>query len=222
MKKIVIIAAALLALAGCSKYYGPSGYDYVGGNDYYTNYPSRNYMMAIVDNMITDALDELEMAFKVESMGNSTSLRFDKSAGSIHTEGVSWKVIGLERALKGMTIKNIGSDTWELSFDGSYSLLGDVYPVNFIMKAKRGSLISGFHYNWGVTINGNRTERNGYSCIYSSNNTVLYQCKQGNTVGWNYLEGMYSLTVLLNQEAIDMWAIEFHGAPSEADFSRGI
>jgi hypothetical protein len=222
MKKIAIIAMALLALAGCTKHYSPNGYEIVGGNEYYSNYPSRSYMMAIVDNMITDALEELETAFKIEGLGNPTSLRFDITAGSILTEGVSWKVIGLERALKGMTLKNIGSDTWELSYEGPYSLLGDVYPVNFIMKAKRGSLITGNHYNWGVTINGNRTERNGYSCIYSSNNTVLYQCTQDNTVGWNYLEGMYSLTVFLNQEAIDLWAIEFHGVPSEADFSRGI
>ena len=223
MKKIIIIAAALaLTLTGCQKKYSPEGYEIVGGGDYYSNYPSRNYIMAIADDMVTDALEELETAFKIEEMGNSSSLRFDISAGSILTEGVSWTVIGRERALKGMTLKNIGSDTWELDYGGPYSLLGDVYPVNFIMKAKRGSLINGSHYNWGITINGNRIERGGYSCTYSSTNTVLYQCTQDNTVGWNDVEGTFTLTVLKDNQPIDIWAIEFDGVPSQAVFSAGI
>lgn len=222
MKKIVVIAAALLCLAGCTKQYSPNGYDIVGDNEKYSNSPSRSYMMAIVDNMVTDVLGELETAFKVEAMGNPTSIRFDISGGSILTQGVSWTVTAQERALKGMNIKNIGSDTWEMSFDGPYSLLGEVYPVNFIMKAKRGSLITGNHYNWGITLSGNRTEREGYSCTYATTNTVLYMCTQNNTVGWNYLEGTYTLTVILNQQSIDLWAMVFNGAPHDAEFSRGI
>ena len=139
MKKIVIIAAALACLAGCTKHYSPNGYEIVGGNEYYSYNPTSEYMMAIVDNMVTDALEELETAFKVEGLGNATSIRFDKSAGSILEQGVTWKITGQERSLLGMTIKNIGSDTWEMAYDGPYSLLGDIYPVNFIMKAKRGS-----------------------------------------------------------------------------------
>ena len=178
--------------------------------------------MAIVDNMVTDALEELETAFKVEGLGNATSIRFDKSAGSILEQGVTWKITGQERSLLGMTIKNIGSDTWEMAYDGPYSLLGDIYPVNFIMKAKRGSLISGNHYNWGVTLSGNRTEREGYSCTYATNNTVLYMCTQDNTVGWNHLEGSYSLTVILNGQPIDLWAMVFKGKLSDTEFTRGI
>ena len=222
MKKIVIIAAALACLAGCQQHYSPNGYEIVGGNEYYSYNPTREYMMAIVDNMVTDALEELETAFKVEGLGNATSIRFDKSAGSILEQGVTWKITGQERSLLGMTIKNIGSDTWEMAYDGSYSLLGDIYPVNFIMKAKRGSLISGNHYNWGVTLSGNRTEREGYSCTYATNNTVLYMCTQNNTVGWNHLEGSYSLTVILNGQPIDLWAMVFKGKLSDTEFTRGI
>lgn len=222
MKKLAIIAAAILCLAGCSKEYRPNGYEIVGGNQYYSYQPTREYMMAIVDNMVTDVLEEVETAFKVEEMGNSTSIRFDISAGSILNQGTVWKVVGQERALKGMTIKNIGSDTWEMAFEGPYSLLGDVYPVNFIMKAKRGSLISGCHYNWGVTLSGNRTEREGYSCTYATSNTVLYMCTQNNTVGWNYLEGTYTLTVILNEQPIDLWAMVFKGDLSDTEFTRGI
>lgn len=222
MKKIVIIAAALACLAGCSKHYSPNGYEIVGGNEYYAYSPTKEYMMAIVDNMVTDALEELETAFKVEGLGNSTSIRFDISAGSILDQNVVWKVTGQERALLGMTIKNIGSDTWEMAYDGPYSLLGETYPVNFIMKAKRGSLITGNHYNWGVTLSGNRTEREGYSCTYATNNTVLYMCTQDNTVGWNHLEGSYSLTVILNGQPIDLWAMIFKGKLSDTEFTRGI
>ena len=222
MKKIVIIAAALLCLAGCSKHYSPNGYEIVGGAEYYSNLPTKEYMMAIVDDMVTDVLEELETAFKVEGLGNPTSIRFDISAGSIMDEGTVWKVTGQERALKGMSIKNIGSDTWEMAFEGPYTLLGETYPVNFIMKAKRGSLITGNHYNWGITLSGNRTEREGYSCTYATVNTVLYMCTQDNTVGWNYLEGTYSLTVILNQQPIDLWAMEFKGNLRDTEFSRGI
>lgn len=220
MKKITMIAAAILCLAGCSKEYRPNGI--VGGNEYYAYSPTKDYMMAIVDNMVTDALEELETAFKVEGLGYSSSVRFDKSAGSILDQGITWKVIGQERALLGMTIRNIGSDTWEMAYDGPYSLRGDFYPVNFIMKAKRGSLITGNHYNWGVTLSGNRTEREGYSCTYATNNTVLYMCTQDNTVGWNYLEGSYSLTVMLNGQPIDLWAMIFKGKLSDTEFTRGI
>ena len=134
MKKISLIAAAIFCLAGCTKEFRPNGNSIVGGNEYYAYSPSREYMMAIADNMVTDVLEELETAFKVEELGNSTSIRFDKSAGSILEQGIIWKVIAQERALRGMTIKNIGSDTWEMAFEGPYSLLGDIYPVNFPRK----------------------------------------------------------------------------------------
>lgn len=223
MKKIAIIAAALVVcLAGCTKSYSPNGYEIVGGGNYYANQPTKEYMMAIVDDMVTDVLDELETAFKVEELGNSTSIRFDISQGSILNQDVIWKVTAQERALKGMTIKNIGSDTWEMAFEGPYTLLGDTYPVNFIMKAKRGSLITGNHYNWGITLSGNRTEREGYSCTYATNNTVLYMCTQNNTVGWNHLEGSYTLTVILNRQPIDLWAMIFKGNLSNTEFTRGI
>lgn len=223
MKKFITIAAAVICLAaGCSKNYSPSGYEIVGGSGYYANYPAREYMMAIVDDMITDVLGELETAFKVDEMNISSSLHFDTSEGSILTEGVSWKVVSQDRALNGMTLKNIGSDTWEMSFEGPYSLNGYIYPVNFIAKAKRGSAIESNHYNWGVTINGNRTEKETYSCTYSSNSTILYQCTQDNTVGWNDVEGTFLLTVLRDNKPIDLWAMEFDGVPSEAIFTRGL
>ena len=217
-----MIAAALICLAGCSKEFRPNGHNIAGEGEYIANTPAREYMMAIADDLVTDVLSELETAFKVEELGNSTSLRFDISGGSILTPDVTWKVTARERALQGMTIKNIGSDTWEMAYDGPYALLDDVYPVNFIMKAKRGSLITGNHYNWGVTLSGNRTEREGYSCTYATSNTVLYTCTQNNTVGWNNLEGTYTLTVLLNQQPIDLWAMVFKGSLSETDFTRGI
>ena len=222
MKKIAYIVAAVIGLAGCTKSYSPNGYEIVGGKEYYSGYPAMEYIMAIADDMITDVLGELETAFSVEEMGANASVRFDKSAGSILTEGITWKVIGRDRALKGMTVKNIGSDTWEMSFEGPYELNGYVYPVYFILKAKRGSQIEGNHYNWGITINGNRTEREGYSCTYSSKSTVIYQCTKDNKVGWNEVEGTYILTVYLNDTPVDMWAIEYNGIPSEAKFTRGI
>lgn len=223
MKKFAIIAAsALLCLSGCTKSYSPYSDKAVGMGETSNNTPSRSYMMAIVDDMVTGALEELETAFRVDQLGNGSSVRFDISGGSILTEGVSWKVTGKERALCGMTIKNIGADTWEMDFNGPFSLLGDVYPVNFIMKAKRGSLISGNHYNWGITLNGNRTEREGYSCTYATKETVLYMSTQNNTVGWNYLEGAYTLTVLLNQEPIDQWSMVLNGNLGNTEFYRGI
>jgi len=227
MKKYLIllaVSAAGLFFAGCSKYtYSPEGYAIVGGSQYSSTLPAYNYIMSIADDLVTDVLGELETAFTVERIGNASGRRFDMSQGSILTEGVSWRVKLDTRALNGMTLTNIGSDTWEMAFEGPYKLGESVYPVNFILRARRGALIAGgSHYNWAVTINGDRTEKEGYACTYSSENTVFYQCTGGNSVGWNNVEGTYVLTVLRYREPIDVWALEFNGSPSTAVFSRGL
>lgn len=220
MKKLFIIAAAFLCLASCTKQYGYSETVIVGGSEYRATYPAREYLMSIADNMVTDVLGELETALKVD--GNSSSLRFDMSAGSILQENVTWTVVSKERELKGMTLKNIGGDTWEMRFQGPYTLSGELYPVSFIMKAKRGTAATDNHYNWAVNLNGNRTEREGFSCSYSTSNPFLYICKDGNTIGWNSLEGSYFLTVFRGSDAIDQWQMEFNGSIRDADFSRGL
>lgn len=222
MKKIILIAAALLSLAACTKKISPSGDAIVGGNEYYSSSNARNYMMSIADDLVTGALDELESAFTIDQMGANASIHFDISKGSILTEGVSWTVTGRDRALKGMSLENTGSDTWELTYNGYFSLQRESYPVYFILKAKRGNLVKGSHYNWAVTLNGNRTERSGYACSFKTSATVLYQCKGNNTVGWNYMEGSYLLTVYKDEAPVDLWLMEFNGNPYDAHFTTGL
>ena len=213
---------AVLALASCTKKYNSPNEDIVGSSSYSQNYPARQYLMAIADNMVTDALDEIESAFWIESIGAGSSVHFDVKEGSILTENVTWTVTGRDRDLKGMTIKNIGSDTWELTYDGPYILQGESYPVNFILKAKRGTLVKSNHYNWAVTLNGNRTEREGYACTFKTKATVLYQCTSESATGWNNLDGTYLLTVLKDNKDIDLWVMDFSGSPSKAEFRMGL
>lgn len=221
MKKSIIIALAALALAGCTKSYNNAS-DIVGGASSKSSSAARSYLMSIADGLVTDALGELESAFWVENVGAGASTHFDIGQGSILTENVTWTVKGSDRALYGMTLKNIGSETWELSYQGPYSLRGESYPVSFILKARRGTVVKNYHYNWAVTLNGNRTERKGYGCSFKTSSTVLYQCINDNTTGWNYLEGNYSLTVIKNDRDIDLWVMEFNGSPSSAEFRMGL
>lgn len=213
---------AVLALASCTKKYNSPNEDYVGGSSYTQNYPARQYLMAIADNMVTDALEEIETAFWIESLGAGSSVHFDVKEGSILTEGVTWTVTGRDRDLNGMTLKNIGTDTWELTYSGPYALQGESYPVSFILKAKRGTLVKNNHYNWAVTLNGNRTEREGYACSFKTSATVLYTCGNENISGWDKLEGSYLLTVLKDNQSIDLWIMDFNGSPSKAEFRMGL
>ena len=213
---------AVLALASCTKKYNSPNEDIVGSSSYSQNYPARQYLMAIADNLVTDALEEIESAFWIEGLGAGSSVHFDVKEGSILTENVTWTVTGRDRDLKGMTLKNIGSDTWELTYTGPYALRGESYPVSFILKAKRGTLVKNNHYNWAVTLNGNRTEREGYACSFKTSATVLYTCDNENISGWDKLEGSYLLTVLKDNQSIDLWIMDFSGSPSKAEFRMGL
>lgn len=222
MKKTIILIMAALALASCNKSYNNNPNDIVGGASYKSSSAARNYLMSIADGLVTDALGELESAFWVQGVSQGESTHFDTRQGSILDENVTWRVKGGDRALYGMTLKNIGSETWELSYQGSYTLRGESYPVSFILKAKRGAVIKNDHYNWAVTLNGNRTERKGYACSFKTNATVLYMCSGNNTTGWNYLDGSFMLTVIKNDKDIDLWVMEFDGSPSSAEFRMGL
>ena len=213
---------AVLALASCTKTYNGINEDIVGSSSYSQSYPARQYLMAIADNLVTDALEEIETAFWIEGLGAGGSVHFNVKEGSILTENVTWTVTGRDLDLNGMTIKNIGSDTWELTYTGPYALQGESYPVSFILKAKRGTLVKNNHYNWAVTLNGNRTEREGYACSFKTSATVLYTCSSENTTGWNKLEGSYLLTVLKDNQSIDLWIMDFNGSPSKAEFRMGL
>lgn len=213
---------AVLALASCTKTYNRANEDSVGSSSYYQDYPARQYLMSIADNLVTDALGEIESALWIDGLGAGSSVHFDVKEGSILTEGVTWTVTGRDRDLNGMKLKNIGADTWELTYTGPYALRGESYPVSFILKAKRGTLIKNNHYNWAVTLSGNRSERDGYSCSFKSNSTVTYTCANDNVTGWNNLDGSYLLTVLKDNKAIDLWIMDFSGAPSKAEFRMGL
>lgn len=227
MKKYLIIAAtALLAASACTKGYEAVD-DGVGGRTNANNRDARSYMMSVADNLVTDALDELEMGLLVQDNGRGTSGHFDISGGSLLANGVAWTVIADDSLLKGLTLKCTGASTWTLTYTGDYSLLGERYPVDFTLVAAQGTLIKGHHYNWNVTLAGDRTEREGYRCKFSTDGLVKYQVAMeqdvpANYPGWNKVDGSFLMEIYKETKLVDVWQLDFAGYPSDAQFTRSL
>ena len=76
------------------------------------------------------------------------------------------------------------------------------------------------HFNWKVTFNGSRTEREGYSCIFHSTPTLTYQDEQSRTYTWDYCYGSATMLIDKNGEKIDMARMDFDGKTTR--FFRGL
>lgn len=214
MKKYIIIILAAVLCMSCNKQVGESRYD--------DSIPVQQYMMYIADNMVTDVLYQLEDALYINSIGATSSSRFDIHEGPFTQEGVTWTVTAIDCPLKGMTMTHTGPETWEVNFDGQYPFGNRSYRTNFIMKAKRGSVICTNHYSWSFTLSGNRTERGGYACTYETLNTVVYNSNSSQTSAhtyWNVAVGSMRLVVYKYGDVIDEWRASFNGN-GEPHFDR--
>jgi len=193
MKKILyLFAAAVLALSACSK-----GADKVGGHDNYYTSPGGHYMMHIPADLITSALENLEIACE---MGKSE---------------VDWASL-----LPGMKIEEIEDNMWYLSYNGLFPFDNMSYQTEFTMVAIK--LNEDDRYaNWDVTINGSRTEREDYRCTFESLGSIIYMAENV-TEGWDMLYGRLSMLVFNKDGKKDGCMLTFDGSPSEAQFVRGL
>lgn len=193
MKKFLyLFAAAVLALSACSK----GNDDIVGGHDNYTTSIGGRYMMHIADELIAGALESLEIAIETGK-----------------TE-VSWA-----SHFAGMKIEQADANVWKLSFEGLFPFDNQAYETAFTMTATK--LTENPHADWDVTITGERTEREGYSCTFESLGEITYKVLYTEE-GWDMLYGRLSMLVFKQDTKKDGCMLTFDGAPSNAHFVRGL
>ena len=223
MKKISLFSIAIIVLfaSACTK--GDwLGDDYVGGRSAFYNSDGKSYMMNIADNIVTDALDELELALLVDNIGSQSGGHFITS-GSIRTEGSKWTVKADDSMLNGMTITCNGENSWKMQFDGKYAFTSDTnYPTVFDINAVQ---IEG---GWRITLGGSRTERGGYSCEFNtgSGTDVDYidylNIYGGDFKGWNFMKGELYMIVRKGDAVVDACCLVFSGNPGSSTYHRGL
>ena len=193
MKKFLyLFAAAVMALSACSK----GDNDIVGGHDSYYYSPGGEYMMQIADDLMAGALEDLEIACEMGKTEITWASRFT-----------------------GMKIVQAEENVWHLSFEGPFDFDGKSYQTTFAMTATK--LNEEDHADWDVTITGNRTEREGYRCSFESLGAITYRVLYTNS-GWDYLLGRLSMIVYNKDGKKDGCLMYFDGAPSQAQFVRGL
>lgn len=253
-KGTTLVATALVALAAwmplsCRKG-EPIAWrdDIVGGRAFYSSEAGRAYAMHVADNLVTDALDELELALKVNSKrGPKESPHFEGS-DSLNHAGVKWLVKTADSPFTGMTLQCVKQDSsWKLDFSGPLSRgFGNSYPTTFTMTAtlldttilKRYSVteeqwdgeamgyVTRKNYareGWCVTLQGERIERDGYSCTFETGEGgINYADTRGGAAGWNLVYGDLYMILRENSQVVDTYWLSFEGAPSGATFIQGI
>ena len=220
MKKyFILLAIAAMATLSCSK----ASEDIVGGRSEEYNWGGRNYMMFIADNLTTDALDELELALQTEQRGTAMSSHFEMN-GSLYKAGSSWRVATASTPLPDLKIEGKGDSTFLLTYDGKYAFGSECdYPTTFTIEAQLMRDGEGAPGNWKLYLKGNRTEREGYRCIFETPTGIQYSNTLGlQSKGWNQVFGDLYMTVFKNQNTIDLCCLSFNGAPSQAKYTRGL
>lgn len=220
--RYILPLIAVISLGACSK--GAPSDGSVGGRSDYYNQSGREYMMGCADNLVTDALDQLEMALEVNARGSSVSSHFNMG-GDITANGTVWTVTEYENRLAGMKIKKNSDLSWTLTFDGNYSIQDEDYPTRFTLLAQQEAHNMDFHYNWKVTLTGERVEREGYSCQVNTPVPLQYQVGVGSqqtAKGWNMMYGTLTMNVYKNGNLVDLCELVFNGVPYNAKYTRGL
>ena len=76
MKRYIAILTMALVAASCMRGDYLDAPDIVGGRSVINNQEARTYMMYIADNLVTDVLDELELALNISERGVEKSAHF--------------------------------------------------------------------------------------------------------------------------------------------------
>lgn len=227
-KTLYLLAASLMALSACSKGMEYTYQEYLGTEYFAQDDASFQYMMLIADGLVTGVLNELELAMDVEARGMSQSTHFTRNR-SFYEVGSLWKVKAEDSKFKNMEISCVANRTWNVSFEGDLPMGLDenTYPTRFTLTAQQPEDLA----EWGITLKGIRTEREGYSCSFETHVepvstrppyvSYAYTMIDGNR-GWNNIVGEYYLTVYKDGEIIDYCSLTFNGSPSRAVFIRGL
>ena len=191
-------------------------------------------MMNIADNLVTDMLDELELALDISQRGATVSSHFVVN-GSLTTVGTTWSVRAEDNSLKGMTIHCSDNNTWKIAYEGKYPFeQSNYYPTTTTLTVSLldntvDPTVPATSKGWRVAIKGERVERGGYCCSFETASTVGgqqfidYLNTRGSFAqGWDFIVGELFMTVYKNQQVVDACCLSFEGSPSQATFIRGL
>lgn len=223
MKKIIIFAFCIL-LCSCEKESLFRG-SYEGTRERTT--VSEQYLVRFSTLLVPDFLIALEDALAYDSYGyyTSSSRSRDYISGgvSIRTVGNQWTV-NSKKAIKGVTVRCLAADTWELNWTGPYNLTGIVseyntddneyaYETTCKVTAKMLKETNTNHYDWQVAMSGERTERKGYGCTFASSPDMTFTTADTSYSysSWDYCNGAATMTVTKNGEKVDMARMDYLG-----------
>lgn len=240
MKKIFVVLSMALAAVSCQR--GEFNYEppIVGGRSVENNQEANKYMMYIADNLVTDILDELELALSISErgVGNSAHFSIDKS---LTTVGATWKVKAEDSQMKGLTLRCVKEKVWQLDFEGDYVFGNENndFPTRISMTAARyvPADAEDLAIGWDVTLSGERKEWNDdkkdrrpkstYSCTFGTKSSggavIRYLNTRGRGArGWDQMYGDLYMTVYKAGEQVDLCCLSFEGSPAQATFLRGL
>ena len=215
----------VLALASCSK--ADRYIDEYSGSEDRSYSIAENYLAVLATNLIPDYLISLESALSYDeyeyyktSVGQSS---YDTGGKSIRVQGVTW-IVNAKKKVDGLRITCKGDGVWELYREGPYTYYDmegeEEYTTVCTLTAEMLEDCGHGHFNWKVTFNGSRTEREGYSCIFHSTPTLTYQDEESRTYTWDYCYGSATMLIDKNGEKIDMARMDFEGKVTR--FFRGL
>lgn len=222
MKKFLLIFFAI-ALVSCSK----GIIDEYGGSEERGTAIAENYLIIMSTDLLPDYLIALESSLSYDTYGYYLNAAgqsdYETGGKSIRVPGNSWTVSS-KRKVSGLSITCKGNDTWELYREGPYKFFDnekeDGYTTTCKMTAQIIGEVAAGHYNWKVTFNGGRTEREGYSCTFESSPSLEYTCIEAKSYAWDYCNGSATIVVNKNGAKVDMARMDYTGKTTR--FFRGL
>ena len=207
MKKLFLITLALIGIMSCSR-----DYDYIDrgfdGNTSYTGAYTRAYIQQISDNLIIQNLQVLEKVIAL-------------NANNIWATGNEYTYYN-ELDIRGVVIRKTDADsTWTLTRSGDYPINGVQFPTDYAITAKMSVGYGGSnHYDWTLTLEGKRTEDNGFACSFSTDGPIKYGSSFSSYNKWNSIRGIILMFVTKNGEQVDKAILDFRGDPNNPFYAN--
>lgn len=206
-----IFMIAILAVVACSKEDNIDPEDALGGHSE-PDSALASYMLDIANDIVAGSLEELEDALAVGT-GSGLARYFYTTNGLALTEtGAIWTVqrdgelYGLQMTCLGETL------TWRLDFGGKLKINGYSYPTEFSIVAKASDPTQTGHRSWNVSLTGDRTEKDGFTCHFASDGLLEYRALSTSALWGAY--GYVVLDVYENRIHVDKVVMELRGGKS--------
>ena len=227
MKKISAIIM-IAVLSACSNQFFVEDGIYSGS--YEPSAPGEEYMTRLSTDLIPDFLLVLESALTYDTYGyyaTSTGSKDYVSGGkSLRTVGTHWTV-NSKKKVKGTEIECLAADKWSVTWKGKYGLnyyYGSedeyAYETTVSMTATMVKETTANHFDWTVVVNGDRTERKGYACTFSTAPDMTYSNTKPDSYVWDMCNGSASMLVTKNGEKVDLVRMDYLGETTR--YFRGL